>query len=106
LEPSEADSIAAYYASHENPDRAISGDLRDRFEEVCETCHFLDIVLQPPKVGNWRQTLLRMQWKTPSLISEEEVLALEPWIEREIENPDRFLRRFPHSTIRNAWMKP
>ncbi len=106
LDPSEAEAMAAYYASIPDTESVTSNDLRNRFERYCEVCHFLDIVLEPPQMGDWRQTLIRMQKKVPSLISVEEVLELEPLIEKEATDPELFLRRYPHSTVRDAWEKP
>jgi len=106
MEPGEAIAMAAYYASHQDTETVSSNDLRDRFERYCEVCHYLDIALEPLQMGDWRQTLIRMQQKVPGIISEKEVLELEPWIQREVTDPERFLRQYPHSTIRDAWEKP
>ena len=102
-EQSEAAAVAAFLARKDPMEDRRPAELQDRFERFCETCHFLDVMLQPLWYGDWREMAVRMQRKVPSLIGENEVLELVPFMEAEVVDPARFRKRYPHSGLRNAW---
>ena len=102
-EPDEADAVAAYLASGKISPPPYPAALQDRFERVCETCHFLDVVREPLLHGNWTATLTRMQGKSPALLSAAEALELETVVRAETADPRGFRRRYPHSGISDPW---
>ena len=105
-EPARADELAAYLSSgHASGDKGASA-LSDRFEQSCETCHFLDVIHKPIDQGTWKDVLVRMQQKAPHLLSREQSLELLALIQAERADPEGFARRYPHSGLSSAWKKP
>jgi hypothetical protein len=98
-EPDDADAIAAYLASGKDVPPPYPAEIQDRFERVCETCHFLDVVRQPLLHGNWPEVLRRMSSKAPALLSAMAARELEPVVRAEAADPAGFRTRYPHSGL-------
>jgi len=71
---------------------------RITFEIKCARCHYLDVCLEEDiQKEDWLPILIRMSEKCPDYLPAEEAVSLHDWLIREIQDPDAFYRRYPHS---------
>jgi len=71
------------------------------YENMCIQCHMLNIISSPDlQNADWGNLLIRMQEKAPDLLSQDEALALLPFIEGIRKDPGLLAREIPHHSAR------